>query len=520
MRARLAQPTALAIAGDTVSLDAVQLDVGGGRISATGSAGAKLDIALDVQALPLSIANAIAPDLGLAGTLNGSGRITGSASDPAASFSISGSGVSAAAISEFGITPMQFSGRGSFAKQTLVLESASAQGAGGLQLTANGPGAAQWARSRRRGAGIGAAGAWQPVRCRSRRPAQRHRQPQCPCYRQPQLAAVRGYGLDQRFGLYRSGAEPQTGRYYRPRQPRRQPHQYRQPDRRPCYRWLAVGRRLGWAWRRQSGRYRGCGSTSARYADGNMFVATVSGDLALRGRLDASPTLSGNVMIEKADITIPDSLGAAGTIIDAKHINASKPVLVTLKRAAVTASGAPMPQRRLLGGAARHHRQRAQPDLHPRTRVDAEVGGSVRLTGSVNDIRPVGGFELNRGRLAILGQRVTFEEGSAGHWSAISTCSSISPRAPKATASRCSSMSPAVSRSSISASAPTPQLPEDEVLSRLLFKRSMGELTPIQLAKLPAPPRNWRAAAVVRWSTRCELSCRPRRSRRGHQRGW
>ena len=29
-----------------------------------------------------------------------------------------------------------------------------------------------------------------------------------------------------------------------------------------------------------------------------------------------------------------------------------------------------------------------------------------------------------------------------------------------------------------------PALPEDEVLSRLLFKRSMGELTPIQLAKL------------------------------------
>ena len=31
-----------------------------------------------------------------------------------------------------------------------------------------------------------------------------------------------------------------------------------------------------------------------------------------------------------------------------------------------------------------------------------------------------------------------------------------------------------------------PQLPEDEVMSRLLFKRSMGELTPLQLAKLAA----------------------------------
>src|SRR5690606_40369622 len=37
--------------------------------------------------------------------------------------------------------------------------------------------------------------------------------------------------------------------------------------------------------------------------------------------------------------------------------------------------------------------------------LDAEVGGQVRLTGSVNDIHPVGGFQLSRGRLAILGQR-------------------------------------------------------------------------------------------------------------------
>ena len=44
--------------------------------------------------------------------------------------------------------------------------------------------------------------------------------------------------------------------------------------------------------------------------------------------------------------------------------------------------------------------------------LDAELGGSVRLTGPVINIQPVGGFEMIRGRLSILGQRITFDEGT------------------------------------------------------------------------------------------------------------
>lgn len=222
---------------------------------------------------------------------------------------------------------------------------------------------------------------------------------------------------------------------------------------------------------------------SARYADGSMFVATVSGDLALKGRLDASPLLSGNVMIEKADIAIPDSLGAAGTIIDAKHIHASKPVLVTLKRAAVTVSGAPMPQRRP-SVVQLDVNVSAPNQIFIRGRgLDAEVGGSVRLTGSVNDIRPVGGFQLNRGRLAILGQRVTFEEGSVTLVGDLDPFLDFTARTEGDGITVFVNVTGRVSELDIGFSS-NPVLPEDEVLSRLLFKRSMGELTPIQLAKL------------------------------------
>ena len=52
--------------------------------------------------------------------------------------------------------------------------------------------------------------------------------------------------------------------------------------------------------------------------------------------------------------------------------------------------------------------------------LDAELGGSVRLTGPVTNIQPVGGFSMIRGRLSILGQRITFDEGDGVRWSAIS----------------------------------------------------------------------------------------------------
>ncbi|WP_423066512.1 translocation/assembly module TamB domain-containing protein [Devosia sp. CN2-171] len=222
---------------------------------------------------------------------------------------------------------------------------------------------------------------------------------------------------------------------------------------------------------------------SARYADGTLFVATMSGDLALAGRLDRNPLLSGNVMIEKADISIPESFGASGTLVDVRNINTPVPVKATLKRAAVTPSGAPMPQRRP-SVVQLDVSVNAPNQIFVRGRgLDAEVGGSVRLTGSINDIQPVGGFQLNRGRMAILGQRVTFEEGSVSLVGDLDPFLDFTARTEGDGITVFVNVTGRVSELDISFTS-NPPLPQDEVLARLLFKRSMGELTPIQLAKL------------------------------------
>jgi translocation and assembly module TamB len=223
----------------------------------------------------------------------------------------------------------------------------------------------------------------------------------------------------------------------------------------------------------------------ARYADGAMFVATVDGELKLTGPVARNPLLSGNIRVQKADITIPESFGGTAALVEAKHINTPAGAAATLARAKAG-------ERSTKGGSGRPSAIQldvtvsAPNQIFVRGRgLDAEVGGEVKLTGPVTDIRPVGGFQLNRGRLAILGQRITFEQGQ------VTLVGDLDPYLDFRASTEGDGITVYVDVTG-RASAPdiafssTPALPEDEVLSRLLFKRSMGELTPLQLAKLAA----------------------------------
>jgi translocation and assembly module TamB len=221
----------------------------------------------------------------------------------------------------------------------------------------------------------------------------------------------------------------------------------------------------------------------ARYADGTMFVATVGGELTLTGPLTRDPLLAGTVRIERADITIPESFGGAAALVQAEHINTPAGAAATLARAKVDERGAK-------AGGGRPSAVQLDVDVEAPNQIfvrgrglDAEVGGRVKLTGSINDIRPVGGFQLSRGRLAILGQRVTFEQGQ------VTLVGDLDPYLDFRASTQGDGITVYVDvtgRVSDLAIGFTsnPNLPEDEVLSRLLFKRSMGELTPLQLAKL------------------------------------
>jgi len=481
LSARLAQPTALAINGDTVTLDAVRFDVGSGSVTATGTAGQTLDIALNVNALPLSIANAIQPGLGLAGTVDGSARITGSGSDPRASFQFTGSGINAAAIGEFGIAPLQFTANGSFADQTVTLAGLDARGNGGLQLTGSGTVPLSGG-----GLNLNIEGS-APLALGNRFVADRGGQLSGTVLLS---ARVSGSLADPSFG----GTVSTNGAGYI--DPELNLRLENITGRASLNGQQAVIEALS-ANLATGGSISGSGTiglgnglpanialrlNSARYADGNLLVATVSGDLALSGPLAQSPLLSGTVLVEEANISVPETFGGAAELIDVDHRAIPPAAAATLARARIDErggdTGAPPSVVRLDVNV------NAPNQIFIRGRgLDAEVGGTVRLTGTVNDIVPVGGFSLNRGRLSILGQRVTFESGSVTLVGDLDPFLNLVARTEGDGITVFVTVSGRASEISVDFSS-NPELPQDEVLSRLIFNRSMGELSPLQLARL------------------------------------
>ena len=482
LSARLAQPTLLQVAGSNVTLDAVRFDVGSGSITASGSAGEVLNIALDISQLPLSIANAVAPDLGLAGTLSGRATIAGTGSDPQVTFNAQAQGVNAAAIGEFGIAPLTIGANGSFGNNTVTLASLSANGSGGLTVSGSGTvplsggglnvtltGSAPLALGNRFVADRG--GQLSGVVALNAQVSGSIASPQFggrvstsnAGYIDPELnlrlqgitgsASLNGTNLvidSLSASLATGGSVSASG---------------------------SVGLTGGYAADVR------VALNSARYADGNLFVATLSGNLALSGNLTGSPLLSGDVLVEQANITVPENFGGGAQLIDVQHVRTPPAVEQTLARAKVDERGAPVPQTRT-PGVLLDINVNAPNQIFIRGRgLDAEVGGSVRLTGPIGNIQPVGGFSLNRGRLAILGQRVTFDSGTVTLVGDLDPVLNLVARTQGEGITVFVTVSGRASDIDVSFTS-SPMLPQDEVLSRLIFNRSMSELSPLQLAKL------------------------------------
>src|SRR5690606_32556497 len=114
--------------------------------------------------------------------------------------------------------------------------------------------------------------------------------------------------------------------------------------------------------------------------------------------------------------------------------------------------------------------------------LDTELGGAVRLTGPVTNVKPVGGFELLRGRLDILTQRVTFDEGRVTLIGDMNPQLYFVARTDGGDITVLVTVQGTVDNPDIKFSS-EPELPQDEVLARLIFKRSMSELSAFQIAQ-------------------------------------
>jgi translocation and assembly module TamB len=473
--------THLAMRNDVLVLDPLTFKIGGGRLTASGTSGETLDLNITLNAVPLSIVNAVQPGLGLSGTLSGNVDVTGTTASPSAKFSIDGNGLNAASLSGVGISSLSVSANGTYRDSIVDLSSLAASGSGGLSARASGRLALIGT-----GTNLSVSGTY-PLALANRMLGNRGTQLRGTAELQ---ATVSGHLTDPNISgrVVTANAEvidPLSNLRL----------QNIATDIRLNGQSATISRFSGEL--ATGGSISASGTVSldaaggmpadlsitlnnARYADGNLFVATASGSLTLSGPLMRAPRLSGNVQLHNAEITIADFGGQDAVISDVTHITPSPDAAATLERA--------LPKEQQSGSGSSDLildiNVIAPNQVFVRGRgIDAELGGQVRLTGRVSAIQPVGGFQLIRGRMSILGQRIDFTSGRVTLIGDLDPFIDMTAETSADTATISIVVTGPASDLDIRFTS-QPELPQDEVLSLLIFQRSITELSPLQLARL------------------------------------
>lgn len=223
---------------------------------------------------------------------------------------------------------------------------------------------------------------------------------------------------------------------------------------------------------------------NARVTDPRLFETVVGGALTVDGPLAGGARISGALALGPTEIRIPSSgLGGAGAIPEITHLNEPPPVRGTRARAGLLDRA-----RNGRGGSGPAYPLdvtiTAENRLFVRGRgLDSEFGGSLRLGGTTRNVVPSGGFALIRGRLDILGQRLELDEAR------ITMEGSFLPRLLLIATTDVEDTSVSVTVSGPAddpeiAFTSNPELPEEEVLARLIFGRGLETLSALQAARL------------------------------------
>jgi translocation and assembly module TamB len=226
----------------------------------------------------------------------------------------------------------------------------------------------------------------------------------------------------------------------------------------------------------------------ARPVQSDAYSVQLDADLTVEGRTTEALRAAGRIGLTRAEIRIPERLPAS---------------VRTIPNVRERGRGAPQPPRR---AAAPPRRQAAPPPAAapgagpeialaidvaaPRgvfvrgQGVDAEFGGNLRIRGTAAAPQVEGALNVRRGELSFFDRRFNFTRGTVSFDSGTLVPSLdflAEVRAREVTAQITVTGRPDAPRIAFSS---TPELPQDEVLARILFDRTARELSPFQLAQL------------------------------------
>jgi translocation and assembly module TamB len=475
---RLAAPVTIRLDGTQVNIAGARLAVGGGTVRIDGAVSPELKLAVVADKIAASTANTFAPQLGAEGTLSFRATITGKPAAPAYTWQVDWSDVRVAATRNAGLPAFALAARG---EGTLASTSIDAKltGAGGLSFAVAGkiPFSGTGLALRAEGTAPLALLALESTRELRLGGAARADLSVAGALDAPQITGIAdlveatiadadtGFGVTGATGRIafdgkRATLQQVTGRLVQGGQ-------------------IAIGGSIDVV---------GAGLPAAitvridngRYADGRVINAMFDANLALNGPLLGSGTISGTLALGRTEIQLPEKLGGAATAIDVRHINASpgfKPPL-------------PRPESAAAGGKVGAGSLKLAIEVS-NTRgifvrgfgVDAEFGGTLRVAGTSGSPQAVGNFTMRRGRIELLGKRFNLASGILTFAGDLIPLVEFTATAATTNATVTLNVSGPADDPKISFTS-SPEMPQEEVLSRLLFDRSVGTLSPLQAVQL------------------------------------
>jgi translocation and assembly module TamB len=219
--------------------------------------------------------------------------------------------------------------------------------------------------------------------------------------------------------------------------------------------------------------------------DPQLYQTRGNGTVTLRGPLTGGATIGGRVALIESEVRIPDTgFAAVGSLPTLQHVGEPADVRRTRIFAGLLGDGTTA-GRGGGSGAFGLDLEISHPNrLFVRGRgLDTELGGTLTLRGTTANIVPEGSFRLIRGRLDILGKRLTVSEADLRlEGNLVPSVEIIASNSSDGIVSfvRITGRidAPEVDFASI------PELPEEEVLSRLLFGRGIEKMSAFQAAQL------------------------------------
>lgn len=228
--------------------------------------------------------------------------------------------------------------------------------------------------------------------------------------------------------------------------------------------------------------------------DPNLYETRASGTINVSGSQVGGPLVAGRIDLGQTEIRIPSTgLGGARAIPLIKHLSERPPQRQTRAKAGLlefpnpdaTAAGMTSPPATPPAVPARFDLTISAPDqVFIRGRgVDAELGGEIRLTGNARQPIPIGQLELIRGRVDLLGKRFDLTEGL------VELQGSLIPVLRLVAQTEQDGITTLIiidgeARDPDITFESSPEMPEEEVLSQLLFGRGLDNISALQAAQL------------------------------------